>query len=68
MTAPAMLGPRIAYSPADAGDQVGVSQRFIQNAIADGDLPVHYVGRLPRIFHEDLVAWFLSLPTERRAS
>lgn len=68
MTTAALSGPRVAYSPKDAADQVGISQRSIQNAIADGDLEVHYVGRLPRVFHDDLVTWFLSLPTERRTA
>lgn len=60
---------KVAYSIAEAAEQVSVSPSFIQRAVKDGDLLVHYLkGTTPRIYHDDLVAWLLSAPTERRTA
>lgn len=42
---------------------VGVTT--IRQAIARGDLAVHYVGTKPLILHNELIAWVESLPDER---
>jgi excisionase family DNA binding protein len=56
----------IAYNYADAAAQVGMSERTIARAVADGDLEAHYVrGTTPRILHDALIAWIESAPTAR---
>jgi excisionase family DNA binding protein len=60
---------QIAYSPTEAAEQVGMSPRYITNAIANGDLKAHYIGgNTPRIKHADLEAWVDSQPTERKSA
>lgn len=60
-----MAADRLAYSPADAAEAVGVSERTILRAITAGDLVARYIGKSPRIPVDDLRAWFDALPTER---
>lgn len=55
----------IAYPLAEAAAQVGLSDRTLRDAIADGSLTAHYAGTKPLVAPADLRAWFESLPTER---
>lgn len=59
---------RISYALPDAADAVGLSERTLRDAIAEGSLIAHYQGRKPLVMHRDLEAWVESLPTERRAA
>lgn len=58
------MSQQIAYSYEGAGGQLEVSKDMIRRAVDKGDLIPRYIGRLPRISHEDLMAWFESLPEE----
>ncbi|WP_411734112.1 helix-turn-helix domain-containing protein [Paeniglutamicibacter sp.] len=58
---------QIAYSYEEAGEQFSVSKDMIRRAVDKGDLIPRYIGRLPRISHQDLMDWFEALPTEPRA-
>lgn len=58
---------KVAYSIAEAAEQVSVSPSFIQRAVRDGELTAHYLnGTTPRIDHDDLVEWLRKAPTDRR--
>lgn len=58
---------KIAYTIAEAAEQVSVSPSFIQRAVRDGELTAHYLnGTTPRILHDDLVAYAASAPTGKR--
>lgn len=57
---------RIALTPREAADAVGLGLRTIQQAYLSGDLPVYYrTPRRPRILVDDLRTWLASAPTER---
>lgn len=43
-----------------------VSETLIREAVARGDLAVHYVNTKPLIRHAELDAWIESLPNVRR--
>ena len=59
---------RIAYTPAEAAETVGVSIDTIRSAYRSGVLPVHYVTpQRPVIKRVDLEAWIDGMPTERTA-
>ena len=63
------MGTRISHDLDSAAEATDISRREIQRAIERGDLTARYVGQKatkPVIFHDDLVAWVLSLPTERK--
>lgn len=55
----------IALSQVDAAVLVGLSEREIRRAIADGELGVHYRGRKCLVDYQDLMAWYRALPMER---
>lgn len=55
----------ISYDLPAAAAAVGLSDRTLRDAIADGSLTAHYLGRKPLVLREDLVEWIRSLPTER---
>lgn len=55
----------IAYTLDQAGEAVGLSTFPIRQAIEAGDLTPKYSGRKPLIDHDDLKAWFKSLPVAR---
>ena len=57
-----MSTQKIAYDYIEAGEQFGISKDMIRRAVDKGDLIPRYIGRLPRISHQDLVDWFESLP------
>jgi excisionase family DNA binding protein len=63
------MSQKIAYSYAEAAEAVGLSERTIRRAVADGELVSHIrKGQsTPRVLHDDLVAWVESWPTERSA-
>lgn len=57
----------IAYTLAEAGKEIGYSERTIRRLAAQGELIVHYIGEKntqPRILHEELVAYIKRQPTE----
>lgn len=56
------MSQRIAYSYEEAGVQFDVSKDMIRRAVEKGDLIPRYIGRLPRISHQDLIDWFEALP------
>lgn len=56
------MSQKIAYGYEEAGDQVGVSKDMIRRVVDKGDLIPRYIGRLPRISHQDLLDWFEALP------
>ena len=59
---------KIAYTVAEAAEQVSVSDKTIRRAIANGDLAGRYAGekrRVQLIAHDELIGWFHSLPSER---
>ena len=58
----------IAYPLAEAAAQVGLSDRTLRDAIADGSLTAHYAGTKPLVSPADLRSWFESLPTEKRSA
>lgn len=60
---------KIAYTYDEAAEAVGLSERTIRGAVAEGELVAHYrKGTAPRIKAADLEAWVESWPTERQAS
>lgn len=59
-----MIEP-ISLPLVDAAAAVGLSDRTLRDAIADGSLTAHYAGSKPLIAPADLRAWFESLPTEK---
>lgn len=61
------MSQRIAYSYEEAGTQFDVSKDMIRRAVEKGDLTPRYIGRLPRISHQDLVDWFEALPEEPKS-
>lgn len=58
----------IAYPLLEAASLVGLSDRTLRDAIAEGSLTAHYAGTKPLIAPADLRAWFESLPTDKRRS
>lgn len=58
----------VSYNFPGAVAASGLSERTLRDAIADGSLTAHYVGRKVVIRHEDLDEWVRSLPTERRSA
>lgn len=62
------MSDKIAYTVAEAAEQVSVSDKTIRRAIADGDLAVRYAGakrRVQLIARDELLGWFNALPSER---
>lgn len=55
----------IAYDLRSAAAAVGLSDRTLRDAIADGSLTAHYSGRKPLVLRADLEDWIRSLPTEK---
>lgn len=55
----------IAVPRSEAAALVGLSDRELRRAIADGELEVHYRGRSPLVDYADLIAWYKALPTSR---
>ena len=62
------MSQRIAYSYDGAAEQFEVSKDMIRRAVEKGELSPRYIGRLPRIKHDDLAEWFDSLPEEYDSS
>lgn len=58
----------ISYELVHAAAAVGLSDRTLRDAIADGSLTAHYQGRKPLILRDDLIDWIRSLPTEKRTA
>lgn len=54
----------VSYDRAGAVAASAVSDRELYDAIADGELVVHYRGTKQLILHDDLKAWVESLPTK----
>lgn len=55
----------IAFDLQSAAAAVGLSDRTLRDAIADGSLTAHYQGRKPLILRDDLIEYIRSLPTEK---
>lgn len=53
------------YSEVEAATYLGSSTTVIKRAAANGDIPVHYLGRKKLYDREDLDRFFENLPTER---
>lgn len=60
-----MSVPKLAYTVAEAAEQVGYSRDVIRQAIRDKALIAHYPTSKPVIRHADLDAWVENSPTER---
>lgn len=56
----------VSFDQAGAAAATGLSERTIRDAIRNGDLIAHYLGKKPVILRDDLAEWISSLPTERR--
>ena len=53
-----MMPPaRLAYSPSEAAELLGLSRARVYELMASGDLPSLRIGRSRRIRHEALVAF-----------
>jgi excisionase family DNA binding protein len=60
---------RLAYSPDEAAAWVGLSRRHIDREIEAGNLVARLAGSKVLVGHDDLMAWFESLPVKtKRAS
>jgi excisionase family DNA binding protein len=55
--APTAENPRILFSTAEVARALGVSERFVNQLIQAGSLPSFKIGRLRRVYADDLVAW-----------
>jgi excisionase family DNA binding protein len=47
--------PRLAYSPAEVGDVLGLSRAMVFKLLAAGELPSCKIGRSRRILHTAVV-------------
>lgn len=64
-----MSAPKISLPIEDAAAAVGMSRRYLDNAISRGDLLARKAGNKTLIGVKDLEAWFEALPVaEKRAS
>lgn len=55
----------IAYTLPDAARVVGLSERFLRDAITAGDLAARYAGRKVLIPADELRAWVDAMPSQR---
>lgn len=58
----------LSYDLTTAAAAVGLSDRTLRDAIADGSLTAHYSGRKPLVLRADLEDWIRSLPTDKRTA
>ena len=58
----------IAYRIPEAAAIVGVSESTLKAAVNRGDLTRRYPDSRPLIGHDDLLAWFNSLPVDKPGS
>lgn len=59
-------GPNpIAYRITAAADAVGISESSLKKILDRGDIAPRYPDSRPLIGHEELVAWFESLPVDK---
>lgn len=61
-----IAAPPLAYNYEAAAAAVGVSDKVIRRAVADGSLVAHYVTARPVILADELRAWVESAPTRPR--
>ena len=58
----------ISYRIPEAAAAVGVSEWTLNEALKRGDITRRYPDSRPLIGHDDLVAWFESLPVDKPGS
>lgn len=58
---------QLAYTVEQAADVCGVSEKYIRDQIARGEIEKRHVGRKILIRRADLEAWLNDLPRERSA-
>ena len=49
--------PKLLLSTKDVARALGVSERFAKELIHAGSLPSFKIGRLRRVYEDDLLAW-----------
>jgi excisionase family DNA binding protein len=57
-----LTGQKVGYSRIDSAKASGTGLSTIDNAIRDGELKAHKLGRRTIILRDDLFAWLGSLP------